>query len=161
MSLINEKLKPKFEAVLSRYPADQRQSAVIPLLHLLQEELGGHLTHEAQFEVAAYVGIPVSKVHEVVTFYTMLSEKPRGKNHLLVCQTLPCALTGCESVTKAIQAKLGVDAGQVTADGKFSFEGVECLAQCHLGPVVQVHDQVYGNLTPESAAALIDKLGKA
>ncbi len=160
MSLIHEQLRAKFNIVLSRYPVDQKQSAVIPLLHLLQEDLGGHITLEGQREVADFLGIPVAKVHEVVTFYTMLSEKPRGKNHLLVCRTLPCALSGCESVINAIHTKLNVKPGEVTLDGKFSYEEVECLAQCHLGPVLQVRDQVHGNLTPESAIQLIDKLGK-
>lgn len=159
-SLITPELKAKFEKVIARYPADQKQSAVIPLLHLFQESHGGSLTHEHQKAVADYLDVPVTKVHEVTTFYTMYSLEPRGKKVLNICRTLPCALTGCESVVDAVHKKLGVEAKQVTADGKFSYEEVECLAMCHLGPVMQVDDQIYGNLTPESVVKAIDEMGK-
>ena len=159
-SLITPELKAKFEKVVARYPADQKQSAVIPLLHLFQESHGGSLTHEHQRAVADYLDVPVTKVHEVTTFYTMYSLEPRGKAVLNICRTLPCALTGCESVVDAVHAKLGVEPKQVTADGKFSYEEVECLAMCHLGPVMQVGDKIYGNLTPESVVKTIDEIGK-
>lgn len=160
MSLITPELKAKFEKVVARYPKGQEQSAVIPLLHLFQESHSGSLTAEHQKAVADYLNVPISKVHEVTTFYTMYSLKPRGKNHISVCRTLPCALCGCGDITDAVKEKLGVAEREVTADGKFSFEEVECLAACHLGPVMQIGETVYGNLTPEKAKAIIDELGK-
>jgi NADH-quinone oxidoreductase subunit E len=160
MSLITPELKTKFEKVLKRYPEDQKQSAVIPLLHLFQEAHGGSLTHEHQLAVAEYLDVPVTKVHEVTTFYTMYSLEPRGKQVLNICRTLPCALNGCDNVIDAVHEKLHVAPKQVTADGKFSYDEVECLAMCHLGPVMQVGDQIYGNLTSESVVKLIDELGK-
>ncbi len=160
MSVVTPELKAQFEKVVSRYPAEQRQSAVIPLLHLLQESHGGSLTTEHQQAVADFLSVPMSKVHEVTTFYTMYSLKPRGQQHISICGTLPCALCGCKDIVEAVQAKLGVHEGEVTKDGKFSYQVVECLAQCHQGPVMQVGDTVYGNLTPESAKAVIDALGK-
>jgi NADH-quinone oxidoreductase subunit E len=160
MSVVTPELKAKFEQVVGRYPADQKQSAVIPLLHLFQENNGGSLTAEHQQAVADYLAVPISKVHEVTTFYTMYSLEKRGKQHISICGTLPCALCGCKDIVEAVQQKLGVEPNQVTADGRFSFQVVECLAQCHLGPVIQVGDTVYGNLTPESATAVIDALGK-
>ncbi len=159
MSILTSDLKEKFETLLTHYPADQRQAAVIPILHLAQAK-AGLLTADAQQEVADYIGIPVSKVHEVVSFYTMLSEKPRGRNHMLVCKTLPCELTGCSAVIKAVHDKLGLNDGQVSADGKFSLEVVECLARCGEGPVMQVGEEVFTELTPEKTAQVIDQLAK-
>ncbi len=115
MSLITPELKSKFDVLLGYYPADQRQAAVIPLLHLMQDSISGnYLTSEAQQAVADYIGIPVVKVHEVVRFYTMQSEKKRGKNHMLVCHTLPCDLTGCAGVVDAIHSKLHISDGEVS-----------------------------------------------
>jgi len=160
MSLISPQLKAKFDAVVARYPKGQEQSAVIPLLHAMQEQGGGRLTEADQKAVAEFLAVPVSKVHEVATFYTMYSLEPRGRQHISICRTLPCALCGCEGVTEAVRERLKVAPGEVTADGEFSYEEVECLAQCHLGPVLQVGDTVYGNLTPEKASALIDELAR-
>lgn len=160
-SLITPELKSKFDVLVSYYPSDQKQAAVIPLLHLMQDTAKGkYLTTEAQQAVADFLGMPISKVHEVVSFYTMLSEKPRGQNHMLVCHTLPCDLTGCSGVVKAIADKLHILDGQVTADGKFSIEEAECLARCGEGPVMQVGETVYVNLTPEKTAAIIDDLAR-
>ena len=160
MSLITPELKVRFDAVVARYPKGQEQSAVIPLLHAMQELGGGHLTQAHQQAVADFLNVPMSKVHEVTTFYTMYSLKPRGRQHLSVCRTLPCALCGSEDVAKAVKARLGVEPGEVTADGEFSYDEVECLNYCHLGPVLQVGDTVYGDLTPEKARTLIDELAK-
>ncbi len=134
---------------------------MIPLLHLFQEAHGCSLTTEHQQAVADFLSVPVTKVHEVTTFYTMYSLEPRGKQVLNICRTLPCALNGCkDNVVEAVHHKLGVEPKQVTADGKFSYEEVECLAMCHLGPVMQVGVEIYGNLTPESVVKVIDELGK-
>jgi NADH-quinone oxidoreductase E subunit len=157
---VTPELKAQFDKVIARYPADQKQSAVIPLLHIMQEQGGGHLMPEHQRLVAEYLGVPVSKVHEVTTFYTMYSLEPRGKAHISICRTLPCELSGCGSITAAVKQRLGVEQNEVTADGKFSYQEVECLAACHLGPVMQIGDQVHGNLTPESAVKVIDELEK-
>lgn len=160
-SLITPELKKKFETLLGYYPADQRQAAVIPLLHLMQDATSGnYLTSAVQQAVADYIGIPVVKVHEVVSFYTMLTEKKRGKHHMQVCHTLPCELTGCSGVINAIREKLHISDGELTPDGKFSMEEVECLARCGEGPVMQVGDTVYTNLTPEKVAQIIDELAK-
>jgi NADH-quinone oxidoreductase subunit E len=159
-SLLTPELKTAFEKIVARYPADQKQSAVIPLLHLLQEKNGGSLTLEHQKAVADYLAVPLAKVHEVTTFYTMFSLEPRGRAHISLCRTLPCELNGCGAVTAAVRRRLGVPPKTVTPDGKFSFEEVECLAACHEGPVMQIGDKVYGQLTPEKVVAIIDELEK-
>jgi NADH-quinone oxidoreductase subunit E len=161
MSVITPELKSKFDVLVGYYPANQRQAAVIPLLHLMQDSSkDAHLSVESQQAVADYLGVPVSKVHEVVSFYTMLSENPRGRNHLLLCHTLPCEMTGCDSVIQAVREKLHLEPGQLSADGKFSYEEVECLARCGEGPVMQVGDTVFTHLTAEKTKQAIDELAK-
>lgn len=160
MSLISPELKSKFDVLIGYYPPEQRQAAVIPLLHLMQDSASGnYLTEEAQTAVADYLGIPVSKVHEVVSFYTMLAEKPRGKMHLLFCHTLPCELNGCSEVLEVIKEKLHLEPGQRSADGKFSLEEVECLARCGEGPVMQVGETVYTHLDESKIATILSDLG--
>ena len=159
-ALITPELKAQFDSVVSRYPADQKQSAVIPLLHLMQASNGGSLSYEHQKAVAEFLSVPLSKVHEVTTFYTMYSLEPRGKRHISICRTLPCELTGCGAISDAVKQRLGVAPNEITADGLFSYEEVECLAACHLGPVMQIGETVHGNLTPAKAVAIIDELEK-
>jgi len=115
-ALITPELKLKFDTIVARYPADQKQSAVIPLLHLMQESNAGSLTQAHQQAVADFLSVPMSKVHEVTTFYTMYSLEQRGKKHISVCGTLPCALKGCDSIVDALSHELGVGPGQVTPD---------------------------------------------
>jgi len=113
--IFNPALKAKCDVIVSRYPVSQ--AAVIPVLHLVQAQ-EGFLSPQTQQEVADYLKIPVSKVQEVVSFYTMFTTEPRGRNHLMVCRTLSCALGGCQGVMEAVEKKLGVGPKQVTPDGK-------------------------------------------
>jgi NADH-quinone oxidoreductase subunit E len=158
-AIITDEMKSRFDAIIKRYPEGQKQAATIPLLHIVQEA-EGKLTTAGEQAVADYLGIAVAHVHEVTTFYTMFTHRNRGKKHLMVCRTLSCALMGSDSVCTALRDKLGVDANQVTPDGKVSWETVECLAQCGTGPVIQIDDTVYHNMTAQKAQALIDELKK-
>ena len=158
-AIITDAMKKRFDAIVKRYPEDQKQAATIPLLHIVQEA-EGKLTTEGERAVADYLEIPVAHVHEVTTFYTMFTQKGRGKKHLMVCRTLSCALMGSDSVCGSLKEKLGVGPNEVTPDGKISWETVECLAQCGTGPVIQIDDEVYHNMTPEKTSALIDELKK-
>jgi NADH-quinone oxidoreductase subunit E len=157
---LSPEMRDRFDKIVARYPEGRSQSAVIPLLHLVQEASGGSLTEAQQRAVAEYLGIPMSKVHEVTTFYSMYSLKPRGRRHLLVCRTLPCALCGCAAVSAAVRERLGVAEGEVTPDGAFSWEEVECLNHCDLGPVLQVGEEVYGGLDAAKVSALIETWSK-
>jgi NADH-quinone oxidoreductase subunit E len=153
--IFTPELKAQCDELVSHYPVSQ--AAVIPVLHLVQQK-EGLLTKAAQAEVADYLKIPLSKVEEVVSFYTMFTEKPRGKHHLMVCRTLSCALGGCQDVMKAVESKLGVGPNQVTSDGKFSWEKAECLAACDLGSVIQVGDKYHGKMDAAKALKLLDEL---
>src|SRR3954471_22564522 len=108
--IFNPELKKRCDEIVSHYPVSQ--AAVLPVLHLVQAQ-EGLLTPETQQEVADYLKIPVSKVQEVVSFYSMFTTKPRGTHHLMVCRTLSCALGGCQDVMASVEKKLGVGPHQV------------------------------------------------
>lgn len=152
-------LLEKFAEVVSRYPSGKQKSALLPVLHLVQAEFGW-LSTDAMDKVAAYLSIEPIEVYEVASFYTMYFLQPKGKYVLEVCRTGPCCLVGAERILTHIEHKLGVKEGEVTADGLFSFRGVECLAACGYGPVLQIGPEYtfYENLTEQSVDQLIDDL---
>jgi NADH-quinone oxidoreductase subunit E len=155
----SEQLLAKFAEVVSRYPAGKQKSALLPILHLVQAEYGW-LSTDAMDKVAAYLQIKPIEVYEVATFYTMYFLRPQGKYALEVCRTGPCCLVGAEKIMKHIEQRLGVKEGEVTPDGLFSWRGVECLAACGFGPVLQIGPEYtfYENLTEESVDHLIETL---
>ncbi|MCX2431881.1 MULTISPECIES: NADH-quinone oxidoreductase subunit NuoE [unclassified Pedobacter] len=155
----SSELLAKFDDVKSRYPEGKEKSALLPLLHLVQAEYLWVST-PAMDKVAEYLNIQPIEVYEVATFYTMYFLKPQGKYALEVCRTGPCCLVGAEKILDHLEAKLGVKEGEVTADGLFSFRGVECLAACGFGPVLQISPEYtfYENLTTESVDQLIEDL---
>jgi NADH-quinone oxidoreductase subunit E len=152
-------LMEQFADMVSRYPEGRQKSALLPMLHATQAELGW-LSVPAMDKVAAYLQIEPIEVYEVATFYTMYFLRPQGKYMLEVCRTGPCCLVGAEKIMDHLEQKLGVKEGEVTADGLFSWRGVECLAACGFGPVLQIGPEYtfYENLTPESVDQLISDL---
>ncbi|SDD33886.1 complex I 24 kDa subunit family protein [Pedobacter soli] len=155
----SSELLAKFDEIKSRYPEGKQKSALLPLLHLVQAEFLWVPT-SAMDQVAAYLNIQPIEVYEVATFYTMYFLKPQGKYALEVCRTGPCCLVGAEKILSHLEDKLGVKEGEVTADGLFSFRGVECLAACGFGPVLQISPEYtfYENLTTDSVDKLIEDL---
>ena len=149
----------QFNEVVSRYPKGKQKSALLPILHLVQAEYGW-LSAPAMDKVADYLHIQDIEVYEVATFYSMYFMKPQGKYMLEVCRTGPCCLVGAEKIIDYIEEKLGVKEGDVTPDGLFSWRGVECLAACGYGPVLQIGPDYtfYENLTPVSVDNLIGDL---
>ncbi len=152
-------LVKQFDDVVSRYPAGKQKSALLPILHLVQAEFGW-LSPAAMDKVADYLTIQDIEVYEVATFYSMYFMRPQGKYVLEVCRTGPCCLVGAEKIMDYIEQKLGVKEGEVTADGLFSWRGVECLAACGFGPVLQIGPEYtfYENLTEESVDKLVTEL---
>lgn len=152
-------LLAKFAEVVSRYPQGKQKSALLPVLHLVQAEYGW-LSTDSMDKVASYLQIKPIEVYEVATFYTMYFLKPQGKYMLEVCRTGPCCLVGAEKIMQHIENRLGVKEGEVTADGLFSWRGVECVAACGYGPVLQIGPEYtfYENLTEESVDQLIETL---
>ncbi|SFC57469.1 NADH-quinone oxidoreductase subunit E [Parapedobacter composti] len=157
--VFTDEMLGKFAEIVARYPEGRQKSALLPILHEVQAQYGW-LSVPAMDSVAAYLELEPIEVYEVATFYTMFFLKPQGKFVLEVCRTGPCCLVGAERIMKHIETRLGVKEGEVTPDGLFSWRGVECLAACGYGPVLQIGPEYtfYENLTAESIDKLIEDL---
>jgi len=152
-------LVTKFDDIVSRYPEGKQKSALLPILHLVQAEFGW-VSAPAMDKVADYLKLEDIEVYEVATFYSMYFMRPQGKYVLEVCRTGPCCLVGAEKIMDYMEQQLGVKEGDITPDGLFSWRGVECLAACGYGPVLQIGPEYtfYENLTNESVDKLIADL---
>lgn len=154
---LSEAAERRAQEIIARYP--QSRSAVMPLLYIAQEELG-HITQQAVEWVAARLKMPPVQVWEVATFYTMYYKKPMGRYHVQVCRTLPCALRGAKKVSEFVHKRLGIKPGEVTKDGMWSFDEVECLGSCGTAPMCQINDAFFENLTEERLEALLLRIEK-
>ncbi len=154
----DEANRKRAETIIARYPEGREQSAVIPLLDIAQRQNGGWLSDSAIAHVAAVIGMAPIRVHEVVSFYTMFYSKPVGRHLIQVCRTTPCWLRGSDELTRACLKKLGTRIGEVTEDGLFSVMEVECLGACANAPMVQINDDYYEDLTPETLVRVLDAL---
>lgn len=155
-------LKSRIKELMSRYPTDKKKSAMLPVLHAVQNAHDNWLSVPVMDKVAEMLGVTPIEVYEVVTFYTMFNEKPVGKYHLQFCRTACCALRKAEELIEYTCKKLNVGLDQVTEDGLFSVTGVECLAACGYGPMLQLGDFYHQELTKEKIDQLIEdcKQGK-
>ena len=155
----NEKLK-KVDEIIARYPDGKQKSAILPILHLAQEEFGGWLSVETMDYVATILRIEPIEVYEVATFYSMYNLKPVGRYMFEVCQTGPCMLRGCDDIIDHIKKKLGIGVGETTPDGLFTLKTTECLGACGYAPMMQLGKHFRENLTPEKVDAIIDECRK-
>lgn len=133
------------------------RSAIMPALYIAQEEFG-YISQKALEWVSARIEVPLVQVQEVATFYTMYYRKPVGKYHVQVCRTLSCALRGSKELTAQLVKRLKVKSGEVTADGKWSFEEVECLGSCGSAPMCEINDTYFENLTPEKLDHIMQRI---
>jgi NADH-quinone oxidoreductase subunit E len=145
--------------MVTRYPEGKQKSALLPILHLVQAEFGW-VSVPAMDKVAEFLKLEDIEVYEVASFYSMYFLQPQGKYMLEICRTGPCCLVGAEKIMDYIEQTLGVAEGVVTADGLFSWRGVECLAACGYAPVLQIGPDYtfYENLTNDSVDKLIGDL---
>jgi NADH-quinone oxidoreductase subunit E len=151
----------RFAKEVAKYPADQKQSAVMACLAIVQQE-HGFVSAESEKAVAAYLGMPPIAVHEVTTFYNMYNQQPVGKFKLNVCTNLPCQLRDGQKALDHVCGKLGVEKGGTTADGLFTVQESECLGACADAPVLLVNDrQMCSYMSTERLDALLDTLRKA
>lgn len=148
------------EKILAKYPPNRRQSGLMPLLDIAQRQNANYLSRECMDYVADYLGIPRIAAYEVATFYTMYNKTPVGKNMVRVCTTTPCWLRGSDDILHTCKKKLGLDVGEVSADGKFSLHEVECSGACVNAPVVEINDDYYEDVSPESMEKILDALAK-
>jgi len=152
---ISETLKMRIEGLVARYP--KKQAAVLPVIHLIQREFG-YISEEQERWVADLLEINPVRVREVVTFYSMISQKRLGKYHIQVCSNLTCSLMGAESLIEYLTEKLGIKPGETTEDGKFTLTTVECLGACEQAPGMMINDDFYGRLNKEKLDKILREL---
>jgi NADH-quinone oxidoreductase subunit E len=139
----------KIDREVAKYPADQKQSAVMAALAIAQDEKG-HLSTEVMDFVAGYLGMPPIAVYEVATFYAMYNLQPVGRHKLCICTNLPCALSGAQEAAEHLKKKLGVDWNETTSDGRFTLKQGECFGACGDAPVMLVNNKkMVSSMTPE------------
>ena len=156
--LLSEQCYKKIDRELAKYPADQRQSAVMAALAHAQVELGW-LSPETMQDIADYIGMPAIAVQEVATFYNMYNLQPTGKYKLTVCTCLPCGLQGSLEAADHLKAKLGIDFGETTADGRFTLKEGECMGACAMAPVLLVNNKkMHDYMSNEKLDALLKEL---
>ena len=158
MMQLSDATKARFDREVAKYPADQKQSAVMACLAIVQQEQG-FVSAESEKQIADYLGMPPIAVHEVTTFYNMYNQQPLGTFKLNVCTNLPCQLRSGQSALNHLCHKLGVEEGGTTADGLFTIQKSECLGACADAPVLLVNDRQMCSFMDEPRLdALVDTL---
>ena len=145
----------EFERLVVRYPL--RESMILPALWLVQEQ-EGWISSEAMAYIADRIGTFAAKVYEAATFYTMFNLEPKGRHHICVCRTLSCWLREKQAIVDYLAAEIGIRPGEVSEDGRFSLEEVECLGHCGTAPVVQVNDEFHEEMDVDKMKALLATL---
>lgn len=163
--------KKKVDEIISRYPKGRQKSAVMPLLDLAQRQMaeegakakpvyGGWIPRAAMDEIAGILDMPNVKVYEVATFYSMYNLAPVGKYLVQICGTTPCWLCGAADIIKSCTDHLGIQMGETSKDGLFTLMEVECLGACVNAPMIQINDDYYEDLTPESMKEILVALAE-
>ena len=156
--MLSEQVQAKVDRELKKYPADQKQSAVMAALRFVQDEKGW-ISSDDMADVATYLGMPKMAVYEVATFYHMYNLKPMGKYTLTVCTNLSCQLMGANETLDHLHHKLGIGIGEVTADGKIGLREAECMGACVAAPLLTVNNKrMCSHLTPEKIDQILAEL---
>lgn len=153
----SENALKEVQRIIAFYPEGKQKSALIPVLHLAQQEFGGWLSADTMDYVAGLLKLDPIEVYEVATFYSMFNLKPVGKHMFEVCQTGPCMLNGSDDIVKYIYDKLGIKPGETTADGLFTLKTVECLGACGYAPMMQLGEHYREHLTKEKVDAIVEE----
>ena len=148
-------LRKKIGEVIARYP--KKEAALLPVLHLVQDEVGFISPEEEKF-VAGILGIKPMRIREVVSFYTMISPRPLGRYHVQVCSNLSCHLSGSEKLVDYLMGKLGIGIGETSPDRKFTLSLVECLGACEQAPCMMINFDYYGRLDKDRIDQILDRL---
>ncbi len=160
MSLLSAQSLERIAREVAKYPAEQKQSAVMASLAIAQDE-HGWLSNEVMEAVANVLGMPPVAVYEVATFYNMYDLKPPGRHKVAVCTNLPCALSGGVDAAEHLKSRLGIGFGETTADGRFTLKEGECMGACGDAPVLLVNNKrLCSRMTPDRLDALVEELGK-
>lgn len=147
LELIKQSSREEIDRWITKYPADQKQSAVMAALRIVQDQNGGFLTDELMDAVAEYLGMPPIAVYEVATFYSMYELKPVGRHKICVCTNISCMLCASDEIVNYLESRLGIKLGETTSDGRITLKEVECLGACVDAPVIQIGDTYHEKLT--------------
>lgn len=158
VAVLSFKAKKAIDKWLTKFPPDQKQSASLYALTVVQEENGGYLTEPLMDAVAAYLNMPKIAVYEVASFYSMFELKPVGHHKICICTNISCKLCDVDSVVKHLEKRLNISLGETTPDGRFTLKSVECLAACGSAPVMQIGPKYYEKLTPDKVDAILAEL---
>lgn len=156
----NKENLARAKVIVKKYPEGRQKSAILPLLDMAQRQNGGWLGVEVIEYVAAMLEMPYIRAYEVATFYSMFNLKRVGKYHVQICGTTPCWLRGAEDIKHVCEKTLKIKCKETTQDGLFTLSEVECLGACVDAPVVQINDDYYENLAPDSIEKLLKRLKK-
>ena len=151
-----EKEEQKVAEIVSHYP--QKRAAIGDVLYIAQQHFG-HLGPEVELYIASLMDLPVTFVHQVVTFYTMYLKKPVGENLIMLCDNVSCTLCGAAGLVEHVRNKLGIAPGETTEDNKFTLWTVECLGACELAPCMLIGEKFYGRMTPEKLDKVLEEVG--
>ena len=157
MQKFSEEQLKEVERIIAFYPEGKQKSAVIPVLHIAQQEFGGWLSPEAMDYVASLLKLEPIEVYEVATFYSMFNLKPVGRFLFEVCQTGPCMINGSDDIIDYIREKLGIRPGETTEDGMFTLKTVECLGACGYAPMMQMGNFFKEHLTKEKIDNIVEE----
>ena len=149
-------VEAEMDGHLAKYPPDRKRSAMLPLMFIVQRERG-YLDAPGVAYLADRLGVRVTDIWEVATFYSMINTAPVGKYHFQVCRTLSCKILGADRITGHCAGRLGIKPGETSADGLFSLSEVECLGSCGTAPMMQIGFDYYENLTPEKCDEIIER----
>jgi NADH-quinone oxidoreductase subunit E len=150
-------LIPEFEVLRTRFPAGFESSLVLPCLRRIQEDRG-YVADSDIDQLIEYLGVPRIQIEEVLSYYTQLRRKPIGRWHVQACRNVSCSLLGSDRIVEHLCKRLGIGAGQTTADGRFTLSTVECLASCGTAPVVMINQTCHESVSPEKLDALLEAL---
>jgi NADH-quinone oxidoreductase subunit E len=155
MALFSPEVEAEIDRHIAKYPV--KRSAILPLMFIVQRERGGYLDPPGVTYLADRLGVRITDIWEVATFYSMINTEPVGKYHFQICKTLSCKILGANRITEHCTGRLGIKAGETTADKMFSLSEVECLGSCGTAPMMQIGFDYYENLTTEKVDELIEK----
>jgi len=156
--LINASSREEIDLWVAKYPADQKQSAVMTALRVVQDQNGGWLTTELMDAVALYLDMDEIHVYEVATFYSMYEHKPVGKHKICVCTNISCMVCGSGEIVEHLEEKLNIKLGETTEDNRITLKEVECLGACSGAPMLQIGENYYENLDAEKIDSILDDL---
>ena len=160
VAVFSPEVEAEMERHLAKYPEGRKRSAILPLMFIVQRERGGYLDPPGVAYLADRLGVRITDIWEVATFYSMINTEPVGKYHIQICKTLSCKIMGEPKITEHVCNRLGIKPGETTPDGRFTVSLVECLGSCGTAPMFQLGFDFHENLTTEKVDEILDRCEK-